>query len=147
MAGLGMLGASRLSSIWAGRCAKGENDDTKSQISIRGSIHGARSVTSCEKANFMVCFQEAGKRPRRDFVSFLSSASCPFCYPLSLFFLPPIEPFLCLRCLAVRKTQSANVFSLLACTHTHTQPPCTWRRTNTYARSNLYLLSMVNAYV
>lgn len=52
---------------------KGENDDTKSQISIRGSIHGARSVTSCEKANFMVCFQEAGKRPRRDFVSFFSS--------------------------------------------------------------------------
>uniref|UniRef100_A0A096LXF2 Cytochrome c oxidase subunit 5A, mitochondrial n=1 Tax=Poecilia formosa TaxID=48698 RepID=A0A096LXF2_POEFO len=31
----------------------------KSQISIRGSIHGARSVTSCEKANFMVCFQAA----------------------------------------------------------------------------------------
>uniref|UniRef100_A0A3B3X9S6 Cytochrome c oxidase subunit 5A, mitochondrial n=2 Tax=Poecilia mexicana TaxID=48701 RepID=A0A3B3X9S6_9TELE len=38
---------------------RGENDYTKSQISIRGSIHGARSVTSCEKANFMVCFQAA----------------------------------------------------------------------------------------
>lgn len=38
---------------------RGENDYTKSQISIRGSIHGARSVTSCEKENFMVCFQAA----------------------------------------------------------------------------------------
>lgn len=30
----------------------------KSQISVRGSIHDSRSVTFCEKANFMVCFKK-----------------------------------------------------------------------------------------
>ncbi|CAL8374323.1 unnamed protein product [Gadus morhua 'NCC'] len=32
---------------------RAENNYTKSQISIGGSVHSARSVTSCEKAHFM----------------------------------------------------------------------------------------------
>lgn len=68
----------------------GENGYIKSQISIKGSIHGARSLTSCEKANYMVCFQEAGEGKNIE-----KAFSPSFCFCLSLLFLlsSPLLPF------------------------------------------------------
>lgn len=148
MAGLGMLGASRLSSIWAGRCAK-EKTTTQRARSPSGDQFMALALSLPVKKQISWCvFKRLGKDQEE--ILFLFSRVRLLSLLLSplFFFLPPIELFLCLCCLAVRKTQSANVFTLLACMRGHTQPLCcTWRCENTYTRSNLYLLSMVNAYV
>lgn len=98
----------------------GENDYTKSQISIRGSIHGARSVTFCEKANFMVCFQEASvaETSRGDFLSL------SLCLALSPHFLFCHSSFP-----RHRRTYGRTC-------HSQARGGC--RATQAYARCNLY---------
>lgn len=150
MAGLGMLGASRLSSIWAGRCAKGENDDTKSQISIRGSIQWRPLCHFLWKSKFHGVFSRGWEKTKKRFCFFsliclmsLLLASLFFCFFFAAYWAIPLS----LLSGSSRDPKCKCVQSPRMHAHTHAQPPCTWRRTNTYARSNLYLLSMVNAYV
>lgn len=60
-AGLGMRFDSRSSNIWERQMwGARSRQNTKRQISTRGSIHGARTVTSCEKVDFAARFCAPG---------------------------------------------------------------------------------------
>lgn len=93
------------------------------------------------KSKFHGVFSRGWEKTKKRFCFF--SLICLLSLLLSslffVFLLPPIEPFLCLRCLAVRETQSANVFSLLACTHTHTHNPPALEDAQTHTPALTYI--------
>lgn len=90
MVGLGMLGASRLSSIWAGRCAK-EKTTTQRARSPSGDQFMVLALSLPVKKQISWCvFKRLGKHQEEIFSLF---SFLPLVFLLSSFFLPSIEPF------------------------------------------------------
>ncbi|CAL8334631.1 unnamed protein product [Boreogadus saida] len=71
---------------------RAENNYTKSQISIGGSVHSARSVTSCEKAHFMSSIVINNQHPLQRWSKALLRLHWPIMSPEGLHFLPLLVP-------------------------------------------------------